>query len=133
MVRWTTAFTLFALGICVVTSTVGLAADDSAPQNNSPETSRARLERFRAQVESGEFGPALEAALSTKDAQERESLLKFIADKQAESGDFASALGTAGRLSSPESRGRKRADLTRRSQLAGGGTGANYGPLMNII
>lgn len=90
---------------------------------------RAKL--IQAQLEAGEFGPAVETARSANDAGERTSLLKMVADAQARNGDFHAAEMSIRHMPIPETRDLARAENSARRTAAGGG--ANPAMLINLI
>jgi hypothetical protein len=88
-----------------------------------------------AQLNAGEFGPALAAAGQVKDLARRDELFGQIAAAQAASGASQGSIGTVGEIAS---------DLARKSVLdqmakkggffgPGGGVVADFGPLIDLI
>lgn len=150
MARWTGASLLAVLGTCTV---VGICLSDSsvcradvkpAPTANAgsaaPQTAQARLEQVKAQIEAGEFGPAIAAARSAKTPEEQISLLQLIVQGQTDSGDVAGGLRTAALFPNAATRVRARANVARQGQaareplqFAGGMGGQNWGLIMNLI
>jgi hypothetical protein len=92
--------------------------------------SSAVEESVQAALESGEFGPALDQALTVADPQQKTRLLKQIARAQAEAGETFAATATLRRI--PNVRERATA-VSRQQTLAGGAAMANPGPLMELI
>jgi hypothetical protein len=96
----------------------------------SPGESLAKVER---QLAAGEFGPALDTALTTRDAGQRAMLLERIVDAQVESGDYLSASATARNLPAGPSRSTAQGQVLRERSLAGGGVQADFQPLIDLL
>lgn len=77
----------------------------------------------KAHLEAGEYGQAIEKAMTIADENERAAQLRAISIQQEEAGDFAAARTTSRRMNRTN---REQGDLQ-------GGSGANPGPLMNMI
>src|SRR5258708_5197484 len=135
MARWSGALALVVFGCCAGLCGTSIASDKPVTAGNSSAapagTFQSRLERVRAQVESGECGPALEIAQPSEDPAEGGKLLQLAAQAQAARGESSSARRTAARMPTAESRGGARAELARHRASAGGGTGADFGPLID--
>jgi len=83
-------------------------------------------ETVAAQLEAGEFAPALRVAETVEIPAERAQLLMQIANAQIQAGDFGSAQTTLGRVA-----GATGAEPN--SALAGGGAQADFETLMELI
>ncbi len=94
---------------------------------------QTRVQRLQAQLEAGEFGPALETAGTATDAIERTRLLSLVADAQMEAGEFDGALLAIGRIPIPERRREARGRRAVRNALAGGGSQADFTQLKELI
>jgi len=105
-----------------VTAPISQQADHPAP---------APRETIRAQLAAGEFGPALETAQAVVDARRRAQLLRLIADTEIEAGEFEAARTAVRRIPSGLQRTAGRPDA--RQTLAGGTSGADFGPLIDLI
>ncbi|MCA9098484.1 MAG: hypothetical protein KDA36_08865, partial [Planctomycetaceae bacterium] len=77
----------------------------------------------KAHLEAGEYGQAIEKAMTIADENERATQLRAISIQQEEAGDFAAARTTSRRVNR----------MTRKQGDIRGGTAANPGPLMNMI
>ena len=129
------------LGLCGLLPGVIAAAEKSGATVKSaktdakvrPATAAARADRLTAQLEAGEFGPALRTAEATSDVAERDRLIRQVAMAQTASGDFDSARRTSRRLATPESRVRARGEAARQQSFAGGGSGADFTQLIDLI
>lgn len=83
-----------------------------------------------AHIAAGEFGPALDLAMSVKNAGDRAAILNQIANAQAEIGENDAATATLRRI--PNARDRNAA-VNQQQAFAGGGAMANPGPLIALI
>lgn len=82
--------------------------------------------RVEGHLAAGEFGPAVEAAMTTQDAWQQAKLLKQVALAQVKAGEFEAALATVRRA--PQAP----AD-TAQTGLAGGGAFPDFSELIYII
>ena len=112
--RWAVA------GLVVMVSAVSFAED-------------APSDLIRKQLEAGEFAPALEVAGAIQDPQQRTRMLQQIAAAQRAVGEFGAARNTAAIIPDPRERARERTTTVRERNLRGGGTGADFGPLIDLI
>lgn len=108
------------------------ASEPISPEPVVPPA-QARLQRLQAQLEAGEFGPAMQTAGTAQDAIEKSQLLSLVADAQMEAGEFDGALMAIGRIPIPERRREARGRRAARIALAGGGSGADFGQLIELI
>ena len=81
----------------------------------------------------GEFGPALQLANKVLNPQEKTRLLKRIADAQMKAGATRSAIRTLRSIPVAEERQAAGRKQIRRWASAAGGSGANFGELINLI
>ena len=91
---------------------------------------------LRAQVEAGEFAPALRQATALKRAENRDAWLARIAQAQANSGAADAALDTIGEMQSDLARGQALERFPSFSQPPapqGGGAEADFESLINLI
>lgn len=117
------------------TTAVVELAPQPAPAETVPviDPAAERLARVEAQLAAGEFGPALETARKATDAAERTKLLKKIADAQMQIGEFDAALASIRQMPSAEARVAARGERAVEQTLAGGGTGADFTQLIDLI
>ena len=87
----------------------------------------------KAHAEAGEFGLAMDLAQTIADVQERAALLRIVADTQIAAGELDGAMHAIRRIPIPELRGQAQGERARQQSLSGGGSMANFGPLMNLI
>ena len=104
-----------------------------SPAAANPVSLPAAAALVQEQLAAGEFGPARDQALATPDLAKRTQLLQKVAAAQQAAGDFPGADATAGYIPTPEERSRTRGETLRNLGLNGGMSGANFGPLMNLI
>ena len=83
-------------------------------------------DQIQAHLAAGEFAPAFNLAQTIENGAARDASLRSIARAQGAAGDTTAARQTLGGLSN------RKAAATERAQL-GGGTGANFQPLMDLI
>lgn len=83
-------------------------------------------DQIQAHLAAGEFAPAFNLAQTIEDGAARDASLRSIARAQGAAGDTSSARQTLGGLSNRKSAATGRTEL-------GGGTGANFAPLMALI
>jgi hypothetical protein len=86
-----------------------------------------------ARLESGEFGPAMDAASSIEDLTQRVGYLKQVVAAQQDAGEFQAADATASRIPIPEQRVQSRREVLRQKGASGGGVQADFNSLMNLI
>lgn len=106
---------------------------NDSPKNVAVDLRQARLEQVRAHLAAGEFGPAMDVADSEKTAAEKTVLLKEIAAAQMKTGEFQPALATIRRIPLREERSVARGKHAVQSASAGGGNGADFGQLKDLI
>jgi len=126
------------------------AAQASQPENSGPISAvqqvshvvdapsqlvaaEAREHKLTAQLEAGEFGPALATAQDASNARERSHLLKQVAAAQMDAGEFDGALAAIRRIPLPEQRRNARGERAEQQALAGGSTGADFTQLIELI
>lgn len=98
---------------------VARAADVADPQ-----------QAVNGHLAAGEFGAALDAANGVADAQQRDALVNQVIGAQVNNGDVLGAMATSQHLSNRAARGDQRKQV---AAQAGGGSGANYQQLINLI
>ena len=124
---------------CLLTAVLATCGPSSAADGNRPAPGPgsgaldAQLASVEKQIAAGEFGPAVDAALRTTDARQRTTLLQRISKAQRKAGDFNGASATAGHIPIPEERARARGANVRERGMSGGGTGADFTELMDLI
>ncbi len=97
------------------------------------DQSQQRIDLVKAQLASGEFGPAIATAQSTTDAAEQTQLLKLVVAAQLKTGDFDGALATIRQIPIPAERDLARSQRVDEMTLAGGGSGADFTQLIELI
>jgi len=102
------------------------------PQPSDADPAEARLQKVKAQLAAGEFGPALGTAQQAINAKERTRLLKLVADAQMQAGEFDAALRAIRRIPIAQQRNRARSERASRRSLAGGSQ-ADFEPLKELI
>ena len=98
-----------------------------------PRPEESALDRVRAHTEAGEFGLAMDVAQKIADVRERATLMRIVADAQIQAGEFDGALHAIRRIPIPELRGEAQGERAKQQSLAGGGSMANFGPLIQLI
>jgi hypothetical protein len=90
---------------------------------------------IQAQIEAGEFAPALETALHTISIKERDTWLAQIAMGQARAGARDAAFNTAGGIGNDQSRSQTLSGVSGSTMggQVGGGTQADFDSLINLI
>lgn len=104
---------------------------ESQTESPAVDPSVERLNRLKAQLAAGEFGPALERAQSAQDVGERTMLLKMLADAQMKFGEFEAAHAAIRRMPLPDERIEAQGQRASKRSLAGGQ--ADFGPLIDLI
>ena len=89
-------------------------------------------DKVEAYLAAGEFAPAMELALQTADVDLQTALLNKIAKAQWESAEFQTELAQV-RRGSEDFDVAKNAQPQNNNSFAGGGAGADFGPLMDLI
>ncbi|MFO1023396.1 MAG: hypothetical protein U0903_22295 [Planctomycetales bacterium] len=89
--------------------------------------------KVQAHLAAGEYGPALTLAQSVTDQKSKAELVQQIVDAQIAAGDFKAAELTSRQETTPAGRGRMRSEIARKREFQGGGSQANYGPLIDLI
>lgn len=117
---------LICVGCCLMWVACNLWAQ-------SPGNSSGLAAKVERQLATGEFGPALDAALATSDVGLRTQLLQRIAIAQSDAGDFTAASMTSRYLPAGSSRSATQSQVLREQSLAGGGVQADFQPLMDLI
>ncbi len=97
------------------------------------QTQRSALDLVKAHTEAGEFGLAMDVAQTIADVRNRATLMRIVADAQIEAGEFDGAMHAIRRIPIPELRGEAQGDRVRQQSLSGGGSFANFGPLIQLI
>ena len=111
---------------------VGSGDSSSAATVRNDDSVAGRLERVKAHLEFGEFGPAIDVARSATDAKERTQLLSAVADAQLKSGEFGAALSAIRQMPIAENRIRARGERATQMALSGGAQ-VDPQPLMDLI
>jgi len=108
---------------------LALAGFASAAGNSSDSSNRVA-----AHLTAGEFGPALAAASSVVDPVQRAALVQDVAIAQQVAGEPVTAAGVLNRIPRTEKPAKGAVAMVGQTAgFGGGGTQANYGPLMQII
>lgn len=97
-----------------------------------PEAVPSTGDLVAAHLQAGEFGPALALALTVTDEAEQARLIHLVADAQVAAGEFEAALATLKKVPAKFVRPEDRDAIVMENALAGG-TGADFGPLMDLI
>lgn len=97
--------------------------------NHTPQAVESQV---RQQVASGEFGPALQTALTITDPARQAQVLQQMVDSQRNAGELDAAEVTAGYLPRPQ-RNRARRQVAHDRQNSGGASGADFDPLIELI
>ena len=97
------------------------------------QTPAGRLTLVQHQIESGEFGPALETARAATSAKEQGTLLRMIAQAQLAIGDYDGADSTIAMISDPNEQRLARGEQAREESLTGGGSMADFQSLIQLI
>ncbi|MFQ5734011.1 MAG: hypothetical protein ACE5KM_18895, partial [Planctomycetaceae bacterium] len=92
-----------------------------------------RLKTVREHLTAGEFGPALAVAANVNGLQEKSNLLRTIADAQMNAGETGAALRTLRGIPLKEERRAAAHDQIQQWASAAGGSGADFGPLTDLI
>ncbi|MEX2286527.1 MAG: DUF1598 domain-containing protein [Planctomycetaceae bacterium] len=108
------------------------SADTSAPAVAAVGDPAAHRELVAAHLAAGEFGPAIEIAHSTGDVAEKAALLQMVADAQTAAGEFASAATSIRGIPVGKRATKNEIERPATESLAGG-SGADYGPLIDLI
>jgi len=110
-----------------------VTAVESTESTADNDVSSDPADLVAAQLAAGEFGPALETARRVTDVRRRSALLQQIVDAQLAEGEFTSALMSVRQI--PDQEQQVQASQRRATQmsLSGGMTGADFGPLMDLI
>lgn len=88
-------------------------------------------DRVTAHLAAGEFGAAMDAALTAPD-DERNTLVGQVVNAQIRSGNFQGAVAAVRRIPNPDVRNAERGRVARAESLAGG-MGADFQTLMDLI
>jgi hypothetical protein len=97
------------------------------------ESSAESASRVSAHLTAGEFGPALNAAASVADPEQRAALVQSVANAQQAAGEPVTAAATLKRISRAAKPVTGGGSLTGQAGFGGGGSTANFMPLMQII
>lgn len=104
---------------------------NAAPQAQpAPAVNEALLQ---ARLAAGEWGPAVDMALAQRDAATKTNILKNVVNAQRAAGEPAIADATARFIQQNEERSLMRGDLLRERVFAGGGSMANFQPLIDLM
>jgi hypothetical protein len=100
-----------------------------------PQSKDAKDALIKAQIEAGEFAPALETALHTISIKDRDTWLAQIAMGQARAGARNAAFNTAGGIGNDQSRSQALSGVSDSPMggQVGGGTQADFDSLINLI
>jgi hypothetical protein len=88
--------------------------------------------RVAAHLAAGEFGLALDAALSAAQPEEQARLVRTVAEAQAAAGEFDAALASLRKIPKGFAREEDRAAISQQESLAGG-MGADFTQLIDLI
>lgn len=117
-----------AVAVCVmVAASAGIVAAQQGAGAKDP------LQLLAARLAAGEFAPAIDEARTTADPQLKAQMLQQIIRAQQQAGDFTGAVGSARLLPNSEEGARSRSSSVRDRSLRGGGNGANFTELMDLI
>jgi hypothetical protein len=111
----------------------GATAKSAATVTRSGKAVAVDQTLLAARLESGEFGPAVDAAGSIDDLTERARYLRQIVGAERDAGELQAAEATARRIPIPEERARTGGEVARQRVTGGGGSMANFRPLMQLI
>ncbi|MDB5391365.1 MAG: hypothetical protein JWM11_7011, partial [Planctomycetaceae bacterium] len=114
---------LFAICLTGTSLTLPNSAVAGAPVDLAP--------MVKAHLDAGEYGPALDLALTATDPEQKAELLKQITATQLENGDSTGARQALQRV--PAGKTRDAVSRATQQQMAGGGSFANPQPLMMLI
>lgn len=109
------------LGVALLIGPAGAAAADAA--------ANPAKDRVLSHLQAGEFGPALDAAETAKSLPEKRELLQLVAVAQADAGNASAARAALRRVPTA---GPGDGALAR-AAMAGGGSQANFMPLMMLL
>ena len=128
----------FSLAVCFphVLTTSGLRAATPAAATKSPPESAATPQAIADCIQAGEFGPALALARRLDVPADRDRELQMIAAAQARAGAQTASYHTAAEISDDLVRSqvvREAAEEPLAALARGGGSQANFGPLLNLI
>jgi hypothetical protein len=121
---------MLASGVLVTSALAAPRASESAAKKAGADRRAALLEE---RLDAGEFGPALDAANEIDDLTARVREFRQISSAQRQSGDFTGAAATARRIPETAERSRELGAAIRGRGQAGGGSMANFKPLMELI
>ncbi len=99
---------------------------------DAPAVELTREEIVQAHLAAGEFGPALDVAVSAATPEEQAALLRLVAQAQVAAGEFHAARATLKRLPPGWARDEDRAAVAEQQALAGG-FGADFTQLIDLI
>ena len=120
-----------AAAIPVASAPITDAAASTGPAQ-AVDTFAASREHVAQQLAAGEFGPAIDTAMSLSDQAERSTLLKMVAEAQSNAGEHKSAAKTVRRIPIDDVRNAAHARQAEKETLAGG-SGADYDQLIELI
>lgn len=127
---------LICVGCCLLWIACNLWAQSPGQSGlaaKSPGADGAVKAKVDRQLATGEFGPALDTALATRDAGLRAELLDRIVKAETDAGDFVSASATSRYLPAGSTRSTTQGQVLREQSLAGGGVQADFQPLIDLI
>jgi hypothetical protein len=107
------------------------AAETAQAPAKSADRSVDATARVEAQLNAGEFGPAMAVVQSIDDDDRRTRLLRMVADAQMEAGEFRGAQSTIGRIPNTRERVQAQGERAGRQTMAGGGV--NIDQLIELI
>lgn len=113
--------------------TSALAAPRAANEDAGKAGADRRAALLEERLDAGEFGPALDAAGEIDDLTARVREFRQISAAQQRSGDFSGAAATARRIPETADRSRALGAAVRGQNHAGGGSMANFKPLIELI
>ncbi len=117
--------------VIAAASTKPAAENEKAPAAKPASTTVA--ERVSAHLEAGEFAAALELAIAATDDASQNDLIARVADAQRKAGDFDAAAATLRLIGDRTVRVRESGEAAAETSLAGGGSLADFQPLIDLI
>ncbi len=107
------------------------AIENANPVPQTPVETPA--DRVKAHADAGEFGLAMDVAQKIADVRQRATLMRVVVDSQLQAGEFDGAVKAIRRIPVPQLRDKARGDHAQQNALAGGGSQANFMPLMMML
>jgi hypothetical protein len=113
--------------------TIVASEEESKPTVDNTDRQVDLSAQLEAQLAAGEFGPALETAQSANDPAEQAALLKQVADAQLAAGELSGVLMAIRQMPDAEEQKETNSDRVAQKALTGGGTGADFDSLIDLI